>query len=183
MLSGETAVGKFPVGAVHVMAHIAEVTEQYLATLPASEPLLKLKTMHLSAAVAKGVWQIAKDLKVKLVAVWSQTGSTARIFSKARFPVSVVALSSNHRVLRRMTLHYGVVPQEMIAPADLRELVDGIDALVAERKYATAGDRVVIVAGAALGAPSLLNGIIVHTVGEPPTPTTAATWAAQMEGL
>ena len=181
MLSGETSVGKFPIGAVHVMAHVAEVTEAYLATLPAIEPALKLKTMPLSAAVAKGVWRIALDLRVKLVAVWSQTGATARIFSKARFPVSVIALSSNHRALRRMTLHYGVIPQEMIAPPDVRALVDGLDTLVTERKYASAGDRVVVVAGAALGSPDLLNGIVLHIVGQPVAQATR--WAAEMEGL
>jgi pyruvate kinase len=182
MLSGETSVGKFPIGAVHVMAHVADVTENYLASLPASGPALKLKTMHLSAAVAKGVWQIAHDLKVKLVIVWSQTGATARIFSKARFPVSVIALSSNHRALRRMTLHYGVVPHEMLPPGDVNELVDEIDRVVADCEYAGVGDRVIIVAGSALGSPALLNGIIVHTIGEPAA-RSAAAWTAEMEGL
>ena len=43
--------------------------------------------LRLSAAVARGVWQIVNDLQVKLVVIWSQTGATARIFSKSRFPV------------------------------------------------------------------------------------------------
>src|SRR5205823_2051579 len=50
MLSGETSVGKFPVLTVHTMAHVAEVTEEYLDTVPpARDPALKLKTMLLSA--------------------------------------------------------------------------------------------------------------------------------------
>ena len=40
------------------------------------------------------MWQIVKDLKVKLVVIWSQTGSTARIFSKHRFPIPIIALSA-----------------------------------------------------------------------------------------
>jgi pyruvate kinase len=167
MLSGETSVGKFPVGAVHMMAHIADQTEAYLVTQPTTlENNLKLKTMQLSSAVAKGVWQIAHDLKATLVVTWSQTGATARIFSKMRFPVPVVALSSDHRALRRMALHYGVIPQEMAPPDDMASLVQDVDDLVTRKQWAPPGSRIVIVAGSSLGTPSTLNGIVIHTVGE-----------------
>ena len=175
MLSGETSVGKFPAGAVHIMAHIAEETEAYLqTTLTPREPTLKLKAMHLSAAVAKGVWQIVQDLKASLVVIWSQTGATARIFSKIRFPTPIVALSSDHRALRRMALHYGVIPQEMAPPDDMATLVQRVDQLVQDRQFAPTGSRIVIVAGSSLGTPSTLNGIIIHTVGETWKPVTDA---------
>ncbi|HLL88599.1 MAG TPA: pyruvate kinase [Tepidisphaeraceae bacterium] len=167
MLSGETSVGKFPIGAVHTMAHVAETTEQYLIQAGVfREPALKLKNMHLSGAVANGVWQIVQDLKVKLVVIWSQTGATARIFSKNRFPVPIIALSSDHRALRRMALHFGVVSQEMSPPSELSTLVAQVDAMVQEHKYAEAGDRIVLVAGSSMGTPGTLNGVIIHTVGE-----------------
>lgn len=166
MLSGETSVGKFPIGAVHTMAHVAEVTEAYLDQTVGREPALKMRTMHLSAAVAKGVWQIVQDLKVKLVVVWSQTGATARIFSKARFPIPVIALSTDHRALRRMSLHYGVISHEMMPKGELTSLVEHVDGIVQEMKYASKGDRIIVVAGSAIGTPGSLNGIIVHTVGE-----------------
>ena len=167
MLSGETSIGKFPAGAVHVMNHVAKETESYLASAELTrETGLRLKTMHLSAAVAKGVWQIVHDLKAALVVIWSQTGATARIFSKMRFPIPIVALSSDHRALRRMALHYGVVPQEMEAPNDMASLVAQVDEFVRQRRFAAAGNRIVIVAGSSLGTPSTMNGIVIHTVGE-----------------
>jgi pyruvate kinase len=176
MLSGETSVGKFPVVAVHTMAHVAEVTETYLAGVPDSkwEPNLKLKTMHLSVAVARGVWQIVKDLKVKLVVIWSQTGSTARIFSKHRFPIPIIALSSDARALRRMAMHYGVYAQEMKPPSDMGTLVHQVDHYVLEKKLAETGDRIVVVAGSTLGTPSTMNGVIIHTLGE--------TWLTTSQG-
>jgi pyruvate kinase len=168
MLSGETSVGKFPVGAVHTMAHVAEVTEDYLinstATTTSAGPTPT--TLRYSAAIAAGVYRIVRDLKISLVVVWSQTGATARIFSKNRFPVPIIALSSDQRALRRMALHYGVVPQEMAPPANMGELVAQVDLLVRDREFATLGQRIVIVAGAALGTPGTLNGILVHTLGE-----------------
>jgi pyruvate kinase len=174
MLSGETSVGQFPVPTVHTMAHIAEVTECYLDSVPpAREPAVKLRTMQLSAAVARGVRQMVGELNARLVVIYSQTGATARIFSKFRFSVPLIALSTDPRALRRMALHYGVIPQQM-APADeLGELVARVDRLVQECNLADAGDRIVVVAGSSLGTPGTMNGIVLHTVGERWTPAPA----------
>jgi pyruvate kinase len=169
MLSGETSVGKFPHGAVHIMNHVCDVTEQYLITsggmatraLRPAAPALRL-----SASVATGVWHLIQDLKVKLVVVWSQTGATAQIFSKNRFPTPIIALSSDHRALRRMALHFGVTPQEMAPVAGMGELVTAVDAMVQARGFAETGDRVVICAGSAMGTPGTMNAIVIHTVGE-----------------
>jgi pyruvate kinase len=154
MLSGETSVGKFPLGSVHTMAHVAQVTEEYL--ISSNEPAITMakpasSTLRFSSAIAHGVREMVGDLKVKLVVVWSQTGATARIFSKSRFPVPLVALSSEHGVLRKMSLHFGVIPQEMSPPQTMLDLVEAVDSLVRERKFAGIGDRIIIVAGAALG--------------------------------
>ena len=102
---------------------------------------------------------------MKLVVIWSQTGATARIFSKGRFPVPIVALSSDHvrcengPSFRRNSQRNGPA-------ANIHDLVHNVDALVQERKFAALGDRIVIVAGAALGTPGTLNGVILHTIGE-----------------
>src|SRR5688500_11636147 len=108
---------------------------------------MKQQTMALSAAVAKGVRQRASELKAKLIVIWSQTGATARIFSKTRFNVPIIALSSDHRALRRMALHYSVIPQELAPVEDVGALVRESDDLVRQRGFAKAGDRIVIVAG------------------------------------
>ncbi|HEX4797276.1 MAG TPA: pyruvate kinase [Humisphaera sp.] len=167
MLSGETSVGKFPLGTVHVMNHIAENTETYLGqTENPREPAVKLKTMPLSGAVARGVWAIVQELKSPLVVIWSQTGATARIFAKLRLNLPILALSSDQRALRRMALQYGVVPTAMPVPRDMSVLVGAIDKLVQEKKLAEPGSRIVIVVASALGTPGTLNGIILHTIGD-----------------
>src|SRR5205814_9857507 len=131
-----------------------------------SEPQLKLKTLQLSAAMARGVWQIVQDMKLKLVVVWSQTGSTARLFSKYRMSVPILALSSDHRALRRMALHYGVIPQEMPPPDEIAGLTAWIDRLVRAKKWAVDGDRIAIVAGLSMATPGTMNNLIIQTVGE-----------------
>jgi len=80
-----------------------------------------------------------EDLKMKLVVVYSQTGATARIFSKSRMSSPIVALSSDHRALRRMALHWGVIPQEMPPPRGMSDLISGVDRLMRERNFAETG--------------------------------------------
>lgn len=167
MLSGETSVGKFPVETVRTMAHIAEITEAYLDTLPAkTEFQLKLKTLQVSSAMARGVWEIVQDMKLKLVVVWSQTGSTARLFSKNRMSVPILALSSDHRALRRMALHYGVIAQEMPPPDEMTGLIAWVDSFVRKTRMAEMGDRIVIVAGLSMATPGTMNNLVIQTVGE-----------------
>jgi len=181
MLSGETSVGKFPVVTVHTMSHIAEVTENYLAnhdTEMAAVPMVK--TSLPAGALARGCLRIVHDLKAKLVIVWTQTGTTARVFSKHHFPVPIIALSPDHRSLRRMALHYGVIPQEMQASPDLAALVGRIDELIIEKKWAAEKDRVLIVAGWSPGTPGTMNGLVIHTVGETWTPVPTAQMLRQM---
>jgi pyruvate kinase len=168
MLSGETSVGKFPIGAVLTMSHIADITETYLNDHAPPETPLKLQTMQLSNAIARGVKQMVADVNLKLIILWSQTGGPARIFSKNRFPVPIIALSTDHRALRHMALLYGVIPLECSPPTTMDGMVTEIDALIRDKQLASSGDRVVIVTGSSLGTPGMMNGVVLHTVGTQP---------------
>ncbi len=168
MLSAETSVGKFPVLAIHAMAHTAGVTEEYMdQNLPpdAIPPQLS-NASHVAASLARGAWRIVTDLKAKLLVIWSQTGATARVFSKHRFHCPIVAISSDQRSLRRMAIHYGVVPQLMEKPTDIADLFERIDKTLLDHKYAKPGDRIVIVAGWSPTTPETMNGMIIHSVGD-----------------
>jgi pyruvate kinase len=180
MLSGETSVGKFPVITVNTMAHIAEVTEEYLARtdVATASPIVKT-TLH-AGALARGALRIVQDLKAKLVIIWTQTGTTARVFSKHHFPVPIIALSPDHRSLRRMALHYGVIPQEMSGAPDMTSLIAKVDDFVIAHKYADKGERILIVAGWSPGTPGSMNGLVIHTVGDTWTPVPTAQMMRQM---
>jgi pyruvate kinase len=169
MLSAETSVGKFPLGAVHTMRHVAEVTEEYIVNKLRHDARSAPRAADNApaAALARGAWRIVQDIEAKLVVAWSQTGSTARVFSKHHFPVPIVALSSDLRVLRKMALHHGVLPFQMtVPPADMAETIAQADALVLGKKLANPGDRIVLVAGWSPAMPNTMNGIIIHTLGE-----------------
>ena len=67
-----------------------------------------------------------------------------------------------------MALHFGVIPQETQPPDDQGALVRQVDEIVRNGKFASVGDRIVIVAGSSLGTPHMLNGVLIHTIGGEP---------------
>ena len=165
MLSGETAVGKYPMEAVQTIRRIAQVTEQYLDQSNAPRPRINTDDeLMLTAAMARSVAQIVDDTAAKLVAVWSQTGSAARLLSKARIDVPIIALSSNELNCRQMALHYGVVPRVKLIPENITDFTKTVEKIVLENKWGNIGDQVVLVAGRPLGAAGTTNAIMVHTI-------------------
>jgi len=167
MLSGETAVGAYPVRSVQTMRHIAEVTEGYLDTVDLVRPRMDIgRELVLTAAIARSVAQIIDEVGAKLVAVWSQSGSTARLLSKARVDVPVLALSSDETTCRQMALDYGILPYHHPVPEDAVDFVELVEALVVKLGLADVGDQIVLIAGRPLGAVGTTNTVLVHTVSQ-----------------
>lgn len=165
MLSGETAVGSYPVAAVQTIRKIARVTEAYLDQ--SHEPRPKIDTsqeLALTAAMARSVAQIVDDTDARLVVVWSQNGSAARLLSKARIDEPILAFSSDERICRQMALHYGVIPRCHSVPEDIPWFAQMVNEMILEHKWAQAGDQIVLVTGRPLGAAGTTNAILVHTI-------------------
>lgn len=171
MLSGETAVGKYPVLAVEHMRRIARQAEAYLASLPATAaPPEKLRGQrHRTAALAHGVWTVRNDLDACLIAVWSQRGGGARYLSQNEFRVPIVAVSSDSETVRRMQLLRSVLPVRMDVPRDLGDFTEKVDRLVREKGWAKEGETVILVAGGRIGTPRVTNSLAIHRVGDPET--------------
>jgi pyruvate kinase len=114
MLSGETAVGAYPVQAVAMMDRIARQTESYnWHTLhsqrgePSGSGDL---TVPFGDAIADAVAKLVNDTRAKAVLVISNHGMTAATISAARPKAPVVAISRNEEICRRMSLMWGVIP-------------------------------------------------------------------------
>ena len=148
MLSGETAVGKYPVEAVARLVEIAEVTEEYLDTI--DEERVKVDACEEMVGVgvmARDVARIVDETDVRLVAVWSEDGEAGRVFSKARIDVGVLAFSSDEGVCRQMCMYYGVVPCLGEVCVDLAEFGRMVNGYVLENGLVREGEKVVVVGG------------------------------------
>ena len=166
MLSGETAIGAYPILAVQTVERIARVTEEFQDANPSAVPALDLDLLPRSqAALARGVHRIATEARCSLVVVWSQSGATAGLLSKTRIGVPVIALSSDPAVCRRMSLDYGVIPWQMDLPKDSGDLLPVLDKLIQENNWAKPGDNIVVVTGHPLGTPTTTDTIQLYCLG------------------
>ncbi len=167
MLSGETSVGKYPLKAAQTIRRIAGVTEEYLHQDEHARLTTTTKDeLILTSAIARSIDQIVDDISAKLVAVWSQTGTTVRLLSKERLNVPVLALSANQRTCNQMSLLYGVIPRCQSIPEDNNKFTQIVDNFIINRKWVQVGDKIVLLTGQPIGTAGATNAVIVHTVGD-----------------
>jgi pyruvate kinase len=162
MLSAETATGKYPVEAVSMMARIIEEAESSIEEFPRPAPQERLKVAE---TVAELVCHASRELHMKLIAVFTHSGFTARLISRYRPLVPIVAFSPEEETRRRMALIWGVRPQTI---SDVRK-VDGL-AVVAEKRLleerlVRKGDVIGIVAGTPMGIRGTTNFMKFHVIG------------------
>ena len=146
MLSGETAMGKYPVLTVKTMAKIIERTEGYIKyddLFSSSNFEIKNATDAISHSTAC----MAIDVHAKAIVVCSISGITARMVSRFRAPVDIIGMTTSEETWRKLALSWGVTPV-------MCEMVNSTDVLfymankAAKRTFGlTKGDRIVITGG------------------------------------
>jgi pyruvate kinase len=163
MLSGETAIGAYPVEAAGTAARILDAAETAGAEfLPAGrEPdALDLEELPLARAAAV----LARRGGAAAVACFTRTGLTARLLSATRPGVPIVAFSPDPRALGRMTLFHGVHPMPIEAPEDTDGMIASMDAGIRSAGLVEPGGRVVMVASSPAGQ-THANLLKVHRAG------------------
>jgi pyruvate kinase len=122
MLSGETAIGKYPREAVEMMNQVALATEElFRDNVPQPGGAFHAEGLHrLTAAIVYGAGHIAAQIDARLIVVASHTGATALALSKQRTYVPTAGVSDSAATLRRMCLYWGVIPLEDV-PVDAAE--------------------------------------------------------------
>jgi pyruvate kinase len=168
MLSGESAVGSFPVESVKMMRRIARETNMYRRSeeIDIVPPRNPRASRYRTAALAHGVSVVVRALDAKLIVMWSQLGGGASYVSQMRSSVPVIALSSNPEALRRMSILYGLFPFFMDQPESTAAFILQLDKLLIDQKWAQKGDPIVLVLGEPIGQEGLTNKIQIHYVGD-----------------
>jgi len=161
MLSGETAAGKYPVEAVLTMDRIArelEADPEVRRLNYAQAEALARDVDSTPEAIGAAVASIASQLdSVRSVWAFTQSGSTARILSKRRMQVPILAFTPNERVYRRMALLWGVVPF-LTNPAQDREALEaGVLPMALASGLVKLGDTIVVTGSHPFGAQASTN--------------------------
>jgi pyruvate kinase len=172
MLSGESAIGKFPVQTVETMARIADYTEEHglgairsradgrRGDLP---PALVGPGTPITRSLTRVATSVAEELGCKLIVAFTESGITARLVAGHRPRVPVVAVTHDDRVYRQLALWWGVVPikSEFVENTD-DLLAEGVERLKA-RGLVQKGDTILMLSGHSIAA-AATNMLRVHTV-------------------
>lgn len=175
MLSGESAVGKYPVQAVEMMHAIAVETESLLRERISDQEILDTQiiervlddnglpeSVKISVAVCDAAGQLADTIGSSMIFVATRTGRTALNLSKMRNFVMTVGTSDSDAVLRRMCLYWGVIPIGS-SPMTPAEMLPNLVKRAKAAGYLNAGDTVVLTAGVGTDSDDR-NAIYVHRV-------------------
>ncbi len=166
MLSGETAVGSYPLEAVEFLVKNAEVSE---AVLP-YENLLSAGARHstqtVSNAICYAACAIADDLQAHAILAATQSGKTARMIARHRPRPPIIATSPEPYVRRQMQLVWGVVPLEVKDEDSVNKLFDEAIVRSLEKELMKHGDTIVIIAGIPFKVTGSTNMLKIHIVGD-----------------
>ena len=159
MLSGETAMGEFPIEAVEVMHRIACAVEpslDYRHEIPQASD-----APTIGQAMSNAACDIAEALEAKAIIVPTFTGRTASAVARLRPRRPIIAVTHQAYSLRQMALEWGVTPVEIDATDDVEDLWNRSVGIARQSGIVNTGDRVVITAGTAVNIPGSTNVIKV----------------------
>jgi len=166
MLSGESAAGKYPVAAVQMMALIVAETEHQIRLDPPPRTQRKRATrLSVAETICECMAHSTEDLDLAAIAIFTESGSTARLLSKYRPDPPVYAMSPFEPVINRAMLLWGTYPLLCERFRDTDKLVTMAEEILVERGYVQKRQIVGIVAGTRTlsGATNFMR---LHMVGD-----------------
>lgn len=165
MLSGESAVGKYPVEAVEVMAKITERAEKDLLEMKLASGIhYEVNNQDTTNAVCDACCRAAIDLDAKAIIAVTKAGGTARRMSKFRPNIPIIAATPELKTFHQLSLSWGVYPVLAKLQNTSEDLFTHAIACAKQIDMAKKGDRVVITAGVPLNVAGTTNLLRVETV-------------------
>jgi pyruvate kinase len=161
MLSGETAVGSFPVEAVKTLKAIAQETEKRLNHRFPSI-FGNGRPNEVAESLARAVCESAYDLGIRLIAAPTRTGHTAQLISCFRPNARIVAFSQNSATRQHLLLSWGVESVAIDQRLQFDELMNRVKRTLLEQGMARRGERIIITAGSPGSAAGETNLMVVE---------------------
>lgn len=166
MLSGETAVGKYPIEAVKVMNAVIEEAERDFNYYEFSKQWTLKIYPDVPSSVTLASVKTAYSANAKAIFAFTTSGSTARLLSRLRPEMPIIAMTPDPKVYHQLALCWGVIPILGRDCHTIEEAYKKISAFALEKGYVKYGDLVVITAGTPFGRSGTTNMIIVDSIGD-----------------
>jgi pyruvate kinase len=165
MLSGESAMGKYPVEAVSMMGRIVVEAEAHMRVDERTEPMQRRSRLSIAETICEATAHAADDLDLRGIAVFTESGFTARQLSKYHPSVPIYALSPIEITINRLNLLWGTTPIRCAKVNTTESLVDCAETLLEKAGYVRPHEVIAIVAGTRTKSGST-NFLRLHVMGE-----------------
>ena len=166
MLSAETAAGKYPVEAIAMMAKIVVETEQQMRLEPVpARSTRRIARLNIAETICECMAHSAEDLDVAAIAIFTESGATARLISKYRPEPPIYALSPDPQVIHRAMLLWGTFPILCKRFNDTDKLVNMAEDILESGGFVAARQVLGIVGGTSTRA-GATNFMRLHMVGD-----------------
>lgn len=163
MLSGETAIGRYPVPAVEMLAKIAAIVEERMFPSIQRSGFADSRHRHpVTDAISEATVTIARELEARLILTSTQSGYTARQVARERPRQPIVAFTPSEATARQLVLSWGVVPLLVPGYASTDEMLAAMSRRVLSEGLAAKGDLVVITGGIPMGGSGRTNFLKVE---------------------
>lgn len=166
MLSGESAIGKYPIDSVKTMVRIAQMAEGSIDYENKLAAMQSEMVENITDAISYSTCAIALKLKAAAIISATQSGQTARMISRFRASCPIIATTSNKRVQRQLSISWGVIPLLIGEVTNVEEMFEIGVKKALELKLVKHGDIVVITAGGPVGITGTTNLLKVQTVDD-----------------
>jgi pyruvate kinase len=165
MLSGESAVGKYPVEAVSMMARIVVDAERHINEQRLYQERERTTRLSVAETVCEATAHAADDLDLSGIALFTESGMTARQLSKYHPSAPIFALSPTEVTINRAALLWGTTPIRCPKVNTTEALVDSAEKLLSEGGFVRTNDVIAIVAGTRTRSGST-NFLRLQVIGE-----------------
>ncbi len=166
MLSGETAVGLYPIETVKVMKSIIQESETDFDYQLYFDQHSNYNYHDVPSAITLATVKTAYSSNAKAIFVFTTSGSTARLLSRFRPSMPIIAMTPKMKGYHQMSFYWGTIPWFNPDPKTLEEAFHAISTYALERQYASYGDLVVVTAGTPFGISGTTNMMLVESIGE-----------------
>lgn len=166
MLSGETAIGKYPIEAVRMMDSIIKEAEANYKEWGYQEKNRLEPTQIDAVAITRAAGELALDRNVAYIAVLTQSGKTALLMSKVHPTVPILAFTPEMETYRNLSLYWGVKPYQVPHATTIEDMVAFVEEAIIATTTIKPDDQIIFVSGLPIGDMRPPNFLLLHTIGD-----------------
>ncbi len=163
MLSEETAVGEYPLEAVSIMNKIAQKIEKGIDHEKVLNERSLSVTPNTADVISHATCQVAINIKAKAIITFTFSGSTARMVSRYRPPVPIIAVSTKESIVKKLILNWGVFSLQSNELSSTDDMINRSRQLALKTGLVKSGDKIVVTAGIPFKISGTTNLLKVET--------------------